>query len=102
MATDEAELNIREHITRIDHAIAETAKYAVEQRKLEDEECKLDAEARLFNRGRWQGWQFVVTTMTLPFRVSGRLRPLYHRRSWLKLTRGSHGAFEGAGIVQNQ
>ena len=37
MATDEAELNIREQITPIDHAIAATAKYAAEQRELEAE-----------------------------------------------------------------
>jgi hypothetical protein len=47
MATDEAELNICEQITRIDHAIAETTKYVAEQRQLE-------ARARNFDRHQWQ------------------------------------------------
>jgi hypothetical protein len=34
MATDEAELNICEQITRMDRVIAETAKYLVERREL--------------------------------------------------------------------
>ena len=53
MASD-TQLDLQEQITRIDLAIAETAKYAAEQRKLE-------AEARNFDRNRWQ---IVVTTMT--------------------------------------
>jgi hypothetical protein len=53
MATD-TQLDLQEQITRIDLAIAETAKYAAEQRKLE-------ADARNFDRNRWQ---IVVTTMT--------------------------------------
>jgi hypothetical protein len=60
---DEAELNIREQIARIDRAIIEGQKFAVEQRKLEAEARKLDAEARLVDRNRWQGWQVVVTTL---------------------------------------
>jgi hypothetical protein len=59
---DEAELNIREQIARIDRAIIEGQKFVVEQRKLEAEARKL-AEARLFDRNRWQGWQVVVTTL---------------------------------------
>jgi hypothetical protein len=47
MATDEAELNIREQITRIDHATAEAAKYVAEQRELE-------AGARDFGGHQWQ------------------------------------------------
>jgi hypothetical protein len=42
MPTGEAELNIREQITRIDRAIAETAKFAAEQRKLEAKERQCD------------------------------------------------------------
>lgn len=48
------QLDLQEQITRIDRAIAETAKYAAEQRKLE-------AEARNFDRNRWQ---ILVTAMT--------------------------------------
>ena len=47
-------LDLREQIARIDRAIAETAKYVAEQRKLE-------AEARRFDRNQWQ---IVVTAMT--------------------------------------
>ena len=47
MATGEAELSIREQITRIDRAIAETAKYVAEQREL-------GAVARNLDRNRWQ------------------------------------------------
>jgi hypothetical protein len=54
MAPDEAELNIREHITRIDRAIAENAKYAAVQRELA-------AEARNFDRNCWQ----IVVTATI-------------------------------------
>ena len=61
---DSTQLDLQEQITRIDRAIAETAKYAAEQRKLEVEARKVDAESRLFDRNRWQGWQLVVTTMT--------------------------------------
>ena len=60
---DAAQLDIQEQITRIDRAIAETAKYAAEQRKLASEAAKLDAEARLFDRNRWQVWQIVITSM---------------------------------------
>jgi hypothetical protein len=38
MGTNEAELNICQQITRIDHAIAETTKYVAEQRGLEARE----------------------------------------------------------------
>ena len=47
-------LDLREQITRIDRAIAETTKFAAEQRKLE-------TEARQFDRNRWQ---IVLTAMT--------------------------------------
>jgi len=47
MPTDKAELNICEQITWIDHAIAETAKYAAEQRELK-------ARARNSNRHQRQ------------------------------------------------
>ena len=47
------QLDLREQLARIDRSIAETAKYAAEQRKLE-------AEARNFDRNRWQ---IVVTAM---------------------------------------
>ena len=40
------QFDLQEQVTRIDKAIAETAKYAAEQRKLE-------AEARNFDRNRW-------------------------------------------------
>jgi hypothetical protein len=58
---DSTLLDLQEHITRIDRAIAETAKYAAEQRELEAEARKLDAEAQLFDRNRWQ---IVVAAMT--------------------------------------
>lgn len=52
--TASAGLDLREQIARIDRAIAETSKFAAEQRKLE-------AEARQYDRNRWQ---IVVTAMT--------------------------------------
>ncbi len=48
-----SQLDLREQLARIDRSIAETAKYAAEQRKLE-------AEARNVDRNRWQ---IVVTAM---------------------------------------
>jgi hypothetical protein len=50
---DSTRLDLREQVARIDHAIAETAKYVAEQREL-------GAEARNFDRDRWQ---IVVTGM---------------------------------------
>jgi len=47
-------LDLREQIARIDRAIAETAKFAAEQRKLE-------AQARQFDPNRWQ---IILTAMT--------------------------------------
>lgn len=54
MSEDRTQLDLREQIARIDRDRAETAKYAAEQRKLE-------AEARNFDRLRWQ---MLVTAMT--------------------------------------
>lgn len=51
-----SDLDLREQLVRIDRAIAESVKFAAEQRKLE-------AEARRFDRDRWQIWQIVVTAM---------------------------------------
>jgi hypothetical protein len=48
------QIDLREQITRLDGAIAETAKYAAKQRELE-------AEARNLDRNRWQ---IVVIAMT--------------------------------------
>jgi hypothetical protein len=50
---DSTQLDLQEQIRRIDRAIAETAKYAAEQRQLE-------AESRDLDRDRWQN---VVTAM---------------------------------------
>lgn len=54
MSDDRVQLDLREQIARIDRERAETAKYAAEQRKLE-------AEARNFDRMRWQ---VVLSSMT--------------------------------------
>jgi hypothetical protein len=50
---DSTQSDLQGEIMRIDRSIAETAKYAAKQRKLE-------AEARNLDRDRWQ---FVVTAM---------------------------------------
>jgi hypothetical protein len=75
---DEAELNLREQIARIDRVIIEgqkfaleAQKFAVEQRKLDADSRKLDAEARLFDRNRWQGWQVVIAAMTAGAALTG-------------------------------
>ena len=50
-------LDLQEQVTRIDRAIAETAKFAAEQRKLTAAAAKLDRERW------WFPWLQLVTTV---------------------------------------
>jgi hypothetical protein len=59
--TDSTQLDLEEQSARIDRAITETAKYVADQREL-------GAEARNFDRNRWQ---IAVTAMTAAVALFG-------------------------------
>jgi len=74
-------LDLREQITRIDRAIAESHKFAAEQQKLAAEQQKLVAEAAKYNRERWA--PILLATAATLGALTGFLTILAKIMGWL-------------------